>query len=198
MTIVTPFNVFPCISWWMQVMQADTLIFDKAEHFQKMTGRNRYDIAGANNRVRLSVPLVNGRNQHVPMAEVRIFNDTDWQKQHWRTLVSAYRRSPYFEHYEQSLGTLFETEFTHLTDFSMASINWTQQQLKLRFNTTTADTYIKDYPAGITDLRNSKTTAAELPKYYQVFEDRIGFLPDLSILDLLFSEGPFAVQKLSV
>jgi WbqC-like protein family len=196
MTVVSSFLSFPKISWWGHLVNADTLILDAAEHFEKMSYRNRYHISGANNSILLSVPLINGRNQRVPMNEVRIHNGDRWQIQHWRTLVSVYKRSPFFDHYEDSLSALFETEFTRLIDFDRASIEWVKQQLKMKFEIQVADTYQKDYPDEITDIRNFKGNNLTLPKYYQVFEERVGFIPDLSILDLLFSEGPGAVDKL--
>jgi len=201
MTVVTPFFTFPSIYWWMQVVNAGTVIFDPGEHFEKMTGRNRYKISGANNSILLSVPLVNGRNQHVPMHNVHISNDVSWQLQHWRTLVSVYRRAPYFEHYEETLKPIFENTYTNLIDFNKTSTDWVTQQLKLHFKEEEARAYIKQYPEEVTDLRiikpgNKKESLTEFPRYYQVFEDRVGFLPNLSILDLLFSEGPHAIEKL--
>ena len=192
MAIVSSLLTFPSISWWAQTAHATTVILDAGEHFQKMSYRNRYRISGANNSNLLSIPLVNGRNQHLPMRDMQIFNEERWQVKHWRTLVSVYKRSPYFDHYEERLRTLFETQFTHLADFNHAGILWVKQQLKLPFELTITNDYIKEYPPGTTDLRNIKNTHTPLPKYHQVFEDRLGFLPDLSILDLLFSEGPGA------
>ena len=196
MTVVSSFLTFPDISWWGHVASADVVILDAAERFQKMSFRNRYRISGANNSVLLTVPLVSGREQHLPMADVQIYNDARWQTQHWRTLVSVYKRSPYFDHYEESLKTLFETPFTRLIDMDRASIVWVKQQLKMSFTIQETEVYQKHYPADIMDLRNAKKQAENLPKYYQVFEDRIGFVPNLSIVDLLFSEGPHTVNKL--
>lgn len=190
MTIVSSFFTFPPISWWGRVVQADTLILDGCENFQKMSCRNRYRIAGANNSILLSVPLVSGRNQRVPMNEVRIHNGDLWQVQHWRTLVSAYKRAPFFEHYEESLASIFETPYTHLTQFNEAGLRWVMQQLKLPIEIEIARAYVQQYSPEITDMRTLPNAPALFPKYYQVFEDRIGFIPDLSILDLLFSEGP--------
>ena len=192
MTIVSSFLTFPNISWWMQVSGADTVVLDAAEHFQKMSFRNRYRISGANNSILLSVPIVNGRNYHGTMREVQIFNEPRWQTQHWRTLVSVYKHTPYFDHYADSLKPLYETRFIHLTDFNRASMEWVKQQLKMGFELQETAIYVKEYPQDVTDIRNVKNADVSLPKYYQVFEDRIGFIPDLSILDLLFSEGPGA------
>ena len=182
----------------MKVVNAETVLFDIGEHFQKMTYRNKYHISGANNSIKLSVPLINGRNQRVPMKEVCIYNDARWQVQHWRTIVSVYKRSPYFEHYEDSLKPLFETNFSTIIDYNRAAMQWVKRQLRLQFEEKETDIFIKEYPEDIVDLRYYKPVSEHFPKYYQVFEDRIGFLPDLSILDLLFSEGPGAMAILKL
>lgn len=176
----------------------DTIILDKAEHYEKMTGRNRYNISGSNNSIMLSVPLMNGRNQHVPMREVRIHNGEKWQVQHWRTLVSVYKRSPFFDHYEPSMQPLFEVPYTYLAEFNKAALLWVKQQLRLKFELMETDVFVKQYPQEIVDMRpKNREILPTPPVYYQVFEDRVGFLPDLSILDLLFSEGPQAANYLS-
>jgi hypothetical protein len=195
MTIVSPFLTFPAISWWAQVAEADTLILDMAEHFSKMTGRNRYRISGSNNAILLSIPLEGGREQRMAMADVRIAG-TDWQLQHWRTLVSVYSRTPYFFHYEPSLQELFEQQFEKLTDFNLTAMRWVMRQLKMNFKIEVAETFIKNYPPEIIDLRGQVPVQSSLPVYHQVFEDRIGFVSDLSILDLLFSCGPRAIELL--
>jgi hypothetical protein len=196
MTVVSPYFTFPRISWWMQVLKADKIIFDTAEHYQKMSYRNRYRISGSNNSILLSIPLQKGREQRTPMSQVRIYNVDNWQTQHWRTLVSVYKRTPYFEHYEPGLQQLFTQQFTHLAAFNAAAFNWVKQQLRLPIATEETSEYMAQYPDGILDLRAQELTPASLPVYYQVFEDRIGFQPDLSILDLLFSEGPTSISKL--
>jgi hypothetical protein len=129
------------------------------------------------------------------MQEVRISNDTRWQVQHWRTLVSVYRRSPFWEYYEHSLQPLFETQFGHLYLFNIATHNWIANQLKLELQTTETLNYRATYDEVLADLRplkpaTNKSAQRRFPHYYQIFEDRIGFQPDLSILDLLFAEGP--------
>jgi len=198
MTAISPLLTFPHISWWASVAAMDKVIFDQGEHFEKMTGRNRYRISGANNAILLSVPLINGRNQHVAMKDVQIHNESKWQVQHWRTLVSVYRRAPYFDHYEPELQQLFTTPCNRLADFNMAGIIWIQRQIGLKFKIEETTDYIKDYGTGFTDLRHKENNSLSMPRYYQVFEDRAGFVPDLSILDLLFSEGPFSADKLKI
>lgn len=180
------------MGWWRRVAGAESVVLDEHEHYEKMTERNRYRISGANNSILLSIPLESGRDQRLPMRHIQIANSERWQVQHWRTLVSVYNRSPYFEHYEPGLERLFTTEYTHLVAFNKAAMEWAMLQLKPGFELKTAGSYVQHYPADHLDLRKQKTYATDTPIYHQIFMDRLGFLPNLSILDLLFSEGPAA------
>lgn len=196
--IVSSFMPFPSIAWWMAVAKCDTLILDRAEHFEKMSYRNKYYITGANGPITLSIPLTDGREQRKPMYDVQICNKDRWQVQHWRTLVSVYKRSPYFDYYEHTLDELFHTPYTSLTDFDLASIEWLKQQLKLTFKMEFAESFVKQYE-GVIDMRNMKRSKEDIsnaPKYYQLFEERNGFIPNLSMLDMLFAEGPGALEQL--
>lgn len=196
-TAVCPIITFPDIAWWAATLGCDVLQFDKAEHFRKMTGRNRYCIAGANGLIKLSVSLLHGRNQRAAMKDIQISNDSNWQVQHWRTLTSVYKRSPYFDFYEGGLNNLFETPFTYLIDFNLASIHWLKGQLNTSFEEVYIEEYRKDYGSGVTDIREiraSKTNKTDFPLYYQLFKERTGFLPNMSMLDLLFAEGPYAMR----
>lgn len=197
-TVITPYIPFPNIYWWVIVSSAKLVCFDKAEHFQKMTYRNRYYISGSNGLVQLSIPLLHGRDQRTPMGKLGISNTERWQVQHWRTLFSVYNRSPYFEHYAISLVRLFTTNYSSLIEFNLASVHWLKEQLRLSFVEQYLDEYNPSH-RGI-DLRNNSKPSIERkagivnPAYYQVFADRTGFLPNLSMLDLLFSEGPNAMR----
>jgi hypothetical protein len=192
--VISSLMPFPSISWWTSILPAHQISWDRAEHFVKMSTRNRYHIAGAEGRLTLSIPLAKGRDQRAAMGDILIFNKDNWQVNHWRTLESAYRRSPYYEFYEHSLLELYSRPYEKLTDFSLASIHWTMRLLRLHPVEVITDVYIKDYPEGV-DLRSyhplKQGNAAFLP-YTQVFQERTGFLSDLSILDLLFCEGPMA------
>lgn len=195
MQVVSSFLPFAPISWWARILDAETIIFDNAEHFEKMSYRNKYRISGANNPVQLSIPLISGRDQRTSMANVQIFNEVKWQVQHWRTLVSVYKLTPFWEYYEQTLQILYEHEFRSLAAFNKATFLWTAKQLKITKTIQETDIFIACYPEEVVDIRGMKPSKerelhGDFPKYYQVFEDRVGFLPNLSIIDLLFSEGP--------
>lgn len=193
---ISSYIPFPCISWWAAASGLDTLMLDKAEHFEKMTYRNRYYLAGANGLLTLSIPLRHGRDQRAAMRDIQVDNVTKWQQQHWRSIVSTYKRSPYFDYYEPSLAPLFTQQYDHLTDVGLASILWLKQQLKLSFNITFAEEYLPVHQSAAYDLRKNlkRHSTTPYPNYYQLFADRTGFLPDLSILDLLFSEGPHTMD----
>ena len=191
---------FPNIAWWCFVLNYETVAWDLSEHFEKMTYRNRYYLAAANGLAKLSIPIHKGRDHHAVMNDVLISYAQDWQTQHWRTIVSAYNRSPYFEFYASSLEKLFLQKFDKLIDFNLASIHWLTRQLELSFKEETISVFRKEYPAAV-DLRNMKPELEErsdrdFPLYYQVFQERNGFTPNLSIIDLLFSEGPLTKKWL--
>ncbi|MBA3829428.1 MAG: WbqC family protein [Taibaiella sp.] len=194
--IVSPFIPFPDITWWAVTDNADTIMLDTTEHFEKMTSRNRYRIAGANGSIQLTIPLQQGRDQRAAMKDIIIDNKEKWQQRHWRTITSAYRRSPYFEHYEPALQLLFTKEYQRLTEYNYATIEWLSEQLHVNHSMQVTTEYHKKYGAGITDIRAKKIKLSQLtfPHYYQLFEDRNGFIPDLSVLDLLFSEGPYTMD----
>jgi hypothetical protein len=135
------------------------------------------------------------------MHETGIDNKSHWRKQHWRTIVSAYNNAPYFEFYKDSLEKLFTENFERLLDFNLATLQWLQQQLGVKFEETLLDTYHPKYPEAKEDLRKMKPGGeschdCNFPIYYQVFEERTGFFPNLSLLDLLFAEGPFTARWL--
>jgi hypothetical protein len=201
-SVVSPLIPFPNIWWWNVVLKNMAITFDVAEHFQKMTYRNRYAISGANGMIQLSIPLEGGRDQKIAMSEANISNSDRWQVQHWRTLTSVYKRSPYFEFYEPSLQNLFETKYDKLIDFNLATIHWLKKQLKASFDEVFTDEYVAAYKEEVTDMRdkvkaNAKFLGTITPVYYQLFSDRNGFLKNLSMLDLLFSEGPHTIDWLN-
>lgn len=196
MKVLSSILTFPAVGWWCYAAQASEVVFELHERSQKMTDRNRYRIGGSNNSILLTVPLLHGRDQAGAINKVRVLNDGRWQVQHWRTLVSVYNRSPYFFHYESTLKALFDTEYEMLYELNMAAIGWVKQQLKLDFKEGFTAGYARDAEPGVTDLRGLKKLPVPDGRYYQVFEDRIGFVPGLSILDLLFSEGPASAEWL--
>lgn len=185
---------FPALGWWAAAAKADAVVIDDGSHFRKMADRNRYLIATAAGRSQLSIPVAGGRNQRKPIREVMIANTYLWQKQHWRTIQSAYGKAPFFEYYAAELQTFYNRPFSHLHLFNCEILQWLWKELRLGIPLS-FDLNSISPSAELLDWRNTDPDAYPkcMPKpfaYHQVFEDRHDFLPQLSVLDLLMNEGP--------
>lgn len=162
-----------------------------------MSFRNRCVVAGSNGLVNLSVPIEKGRGQKDLMRDVRISYSENWPVQHWRTIESCYRRAPFFEFYGEAVRALLEKRPGFLIELDLSILEWVKKQLKATTNISLTSAYHPSYPPESTDLRGRflPKQYADEPfdlRYTQVFEERIGFMPNLSVLDLLFCCGPQA------
>ena len=176
------------------------IVFEQYESYQKMSFRNRCQIAGGQGVIDLSIPLVGGRSQKGFIRDVRIAADRSWQVGHWRTIVSCYSRSPWFDYYRDGLETLYGKPADFLLDWNQQCLEWSLGVLGMRPVIGRTEEYKTGYPAGeALDWRGrlmprDREKWGDAPKYRQVFEERIGFIPHLSILDLLFCEGKAAIR----
>ncbi len=182
---------------------ADEIIFEIHDHFEKQTYRNRMIFLGAHGRQILPVPVHHAKSlQRRPTREVLIANDTDWPRHHRKSLETAYRSSPYFEYYEDDLMPLFEQRFDNLLDLNLATIAKVFELLGRPVTWRLTDEYRPQAPEGVSDLRplvrakQKHDYIDRLEPYTQVFSDRHPFVPDLSFLDLLFMQGPASVLYL--
>jgi hypothetical protein len=197
--VIAPLAYGGSITLWAHMVQASHVITEKYDHYQKQTQRNRLYIHGANGKLMLSVPVKHlGREGHQNYNEVQIDNQFSWQAQHWKSLEVAYRSSPYFEFYEDELAFLYQACFTHLYEFNHAFFKVLEKLVGLSFEHSFTKSYEKEVPC--LDLRSlqdvkSNSVYADLV-YTQVFEDKNGFIPNLSILDLLFNQGPECLSLL--
>lgn len=200
MNTLLPIGYFPPISYFAYLL-GEEITIEKHEHFVKQSLRNRCTILGANGPLNLLVPRTRTSERQV-ITETEIHEEGDWKTLHWRSLESAYRKSPYFEYYEDDLQPFFEAEYTHHFDLGLESIKVVCDILDIPFQPVFTDSYQTEF--GGIDLRNAwnkkdygvKNPVKEYPRYIQVFSDRHEFAPDLSILDLLFCQGPRAVDYL--
>ncbi len=182
----------------------DKIYIEKFEHFVKASYRNRCQIATSDGMLILTIPIESGRGVRKTFKDVRMHSETNWQKKHWQTICTAYRRSPYFEYYEDDLQPLYEKKFDFLLDFNLAALEKINKFLELELDYDTTGSFEKVYEDW-EDMRShifpskakNKNPFKDDPvKYHQVFESKCEFLPNMCILDLLFAEGPNAREKL--
>ncbi|WP_028298903.1 WbqC family protein [Olivibacter sitiensis] len=176
------------------------IYLEQYEHFPKQTYRNRASIYSPNGKLDLIVPVVKGSKVHTKMKDVRIAYEYDWQRLHWMSLQTCYRRSAYFEYYEDEFAPFYEERHDYLFDLNEALLELIMRCVKLNREIRKTSTYESSYPDCL-DLRESIHPKKEAPgfaakPYFQVFEPKHGFLPNLSIVDLLFNQGPNSRQYL--
>ena len=174
-------------------------MFEMDDHFLKQTYRNRTFIYGANGKMLLNIPVIHTQKNRQKYRDVKIFNEDKWQDQHWKSLLSAYSTSPFFEYYEDDIKPLFKTKTDTILEFNLKCFETICDCLQLELHITKNDVYQKDLE-GVTDFRylvNAKKAFHKpFEPYTQVFQDKHGFINNLSILDLLFNEGPNAINYL--
>jgi len=192
--LILPAFYLPSIEYFSVLKTAsDPILVEKHEHFPKQTYRNRAEIHSANGKLDLIVPVVKGSKVHTAMKDVKISYEFDWQRLHWLSLQTSYRSSAYFEFYEDELAPFYHQKWDYLLDFNVEMLSVLLKLLKL--NSTYSFTESYHAPSLIeTDYRTSihpkRESAYRTKPYFQVFEDRNGFIPNLSCIDLLCSQGP--------
>lgn len=189
---------FPCIAWYKMFLRNENIQIEQHEYFVRKSFRNRAVIAGPNGLITLSIPLKGGRNQKNVMKDIEISYDENWQTVHWKTIESCYRRSPYFEYYAEDIKMLFEKKHHFLVDYNIQCIHLVNQLLQVKKELVLTEKYEKMPLDTWVDARNlfDENKDIQLPSYIQVFQDRIGFKSNLSILDMLFCDGKMLVEKL--
>jgi hypothetical protein len=185
---------FGPLSYYASLIKYDSILIESAENYQKQTYRNRQYIYGANGKLMLNIPVKHSKSKHrSKYIESEIENDFNWQELHFKSLESAYRTSPYFEFYEADIEPLFKKKYTSLFQFNLTCFKTLIELLNLEFKFGMTESYQKEHKT-LVDCRNlvsAKKKQINLKStYHQVFEDKYGFIPDLSILDLLFNLGP--------
>ena len=198
MNILIHPTYFPSISHFAAIVQAEKITFEMEDNFQKQTNRNRTYIYSPNGIQLLNIPVKHSKIAHQKTKDIQIENDFDWQKQHFKSLEAAYRSSPFFEYFEDDIASIFQKKHTFLMDLNLETMAIVSKCLGLEFDYNETTEYFHEVK-DITDFRpliNGKKDTAVFEPYTQVFEEKHGFINNLSILDLLFNEGRYALDYL--
>jgi hypothetical protein len=198
MTILIHPTYFPSVSHFVAMAQADRMVLEVEDHFQKQTNRNRTYIYSPNGIQLLNIPIKHTKERHQNIKEVQLETAFDWQKQHFKSLEAAYRTSPFFEYFEDSLLPIYNKKYRFLMDLNLESMSIVSKCLGMTFEYEKTIEYfheVKEY-VDYRTLVNGKKDTSSFEPYTQVFGDKHGFINNLSILDLLFNEGRFALDYL--
>ncbi|MDI9366445.1 MAG: WbqC family protein [Flavobacterium sp.] len=201
-TQIADSQYFGSVNYYRRLFIHTNTIIEVFDNYQKMSFRNRCTLAGSNGLIDLSIPIIGGRNKRQLMCEVKIDYSQPWQLQHIKTIKSCYGKSPFFEYFIYDIEKMLKCQHNYLVDLNTELLNWTKSILKLNNAIGFSAAYqAKEELKYITDNRNffmpkDFQLQKDIIKYTQVFESKIGFQPNLSILDLLFCEGPNAKNLL--
>ncbi|WP_417235975.1 WbqC family protein [Bizionia paragorgiae] len=190
---------FPSIETFVAIVSASSVVFEICDNYQKQTYRNRCYIYAANGKLQLSVPVIYTQKNRQLYQDVQIANTYNWQDIHFKSLESAYRTSPFYEYYIDDLKPLFTKQYDSILEFNLACFEVICDALQLDITINKTTEFKKNYTDNL-DLRGlvnaKKDTAPQFDNYTQVFSPKHGYINNLSILDLLFNEGPSALTYL--
>ncbi len=196
-TLLYP-NYFPSISHFVVMSQSDKITFEFEDNFQKQTNRNRMYIYSPNGIQLLNIPIKHNGDSHQKTKDIKLETAFNWQKQHFKSLEAAYRSSPFFEYFEDEIMPIFEKKHTFLMDLNFETMQIVAKCLRMDFTFDKTTEYFMDVP-DYKDFRyliNGKKDDSKFEPYTQVFQEKEGFINNLSILDLLFNEGRYALDYL--
>ena len=203
MPLLTELQYLGSVDYFALMLAHQQVIFEQHENYTKRTYRNRCHILGTNGVLKLSISLQKGKNQQQSIRQTKIAYTNPWHSQHWRSITSAYGNAPFFEFYKDDLKAIFESKTENLFDFNLKLTELIIELLQLEIEISFSETYQKMPSDNITDGRNlflpTKPKVIENIQsvaYPQVFEEKHGFVSQLSILDLMFCQGPSSYQVL--
>lgn len=194
-SILLPSTYLGPVSYFAHIMQPDNVILDLHEHYIKQTYRNRCRILSANGVLNLIIPVIKVNGNHTRVQDVVIDYSEKWQINHWRAIESAYNNAPFFLYYREELEPIYRKTFRLLAELNSALLKTIMMLIGLEKEIAFADAYVQVKDQGDADLRGGfspkqQYSPVNFPAYSQVFSERSGFQPDLSIVDLLFNLGP--------
>ncbi|WP_299836965.1 WbqC family protein [uncultured Tenacibaculum sp.] len=191
---------FSPIGQYAAIYQSDSTVFETQDNFQKQTYRNRCYVYGANGKLSLNIPVkhlksTSGRKK---TKDILVENDFPWQSQHFKSIKSAYQTSPYFEFFEDDIAKIFAKKYVYLLDLNIDTYLFVTDALQISQEYSKTKEY--EVSPSINDYREfsiaKNGVIVEVNEYTQMFDHKHGFISNLSILDLLFMEGPNALTFL--
>ena len=197
MHVLLSTTYFGPIQWYQKLYRAEHVEIEQWESFQKQTYRNRCLIATANGVQALTVPVEHGDSPLI--KNIRLSDHGNWRHLHWNALQSAYGESPFFEYYQDDIRPFFERHWTFLLDFNEEIRQKMCELIDIQPNVSYTEGFIPEespltsYRTAISPKHPQDDPDFQPKRYYQVYEQKHGFLPNLSILDLLFNMGPESI-----
>ena len=203
-TVLLPTAYLAPVSYYSALYRADEAYIEIWEHYVKQTIRNRCQIAGPDGTIPLSIPVVKATKPGQPICETRISDHGNWRHRHWNALEAAYRHTPFFLYYEDDFRPFYEQKIESLYDFNIGLTRLICNLIGIDVTLTPTTEYFAAGMSGMEDFRESihpkqswQTDTAFCPKeYYQVFKEKHGFIPNMSIADMLFNMGPESILTL--
>jgi len=192
----------PPIAYFALLEYSDTVIIEQYETYQKQTYRNRCEIYSEKGKMALSIPVGKPEGNRTKTKDILIFNQDKWYKKHWRAIETAYLSAPFFIYYKDEIEPFFQKPYEQLLDFNLQLTQTFCRIIGINTTIIFSDDYIKT-PGNSVDYRTALSPKKQVgliekfPEYTQVFDLKHGFIPNLSILDLLFNMGPDSYDYIS-
>ncbi|WP_405607245.1 WbqC family protein [Polaribacter sp. Asnod1-A03] len=192
---------FGPISQYSEILKSDKVVFEMEDNFQKQSYRNRCYIYNSNGKQLLNIPVIDknkGNSQRKKTKDLLVDNGANWQDNHLKSLQTAYRTSPFYEFYEDDLLSIFSKKYTFLQDVNIDTYLFITDALQITTEySKTKEYHVNSNETDFRELANIKHQPKKIvEKYIQMFDDKHGFIDNLSILDLIFMEGPNAISYL--
>lgn len=197
MSLLLP-TYFSPISQYIAIVNSNEIVFEFEDNYQKQTFRNRCYIYGPNGKQLLNIPVKHLSNKEKKKTkDTLVDNSALWQSQHLKSIQIAYRNSPFFEFYQDDLELIFTKKYKYLLDVNIDSYLFMSDALQIPSNYSKSSEYIVNTEKDFRYLGNAKQDLGiDFDRYIQMFDDKFGFLKNLSVLDLLFMEGPNSISFL--
>lgn len=200
MTCILPSAYLAPIDHYAILHQSNRCLTEVCDHYAKQTYRNRCLIAAPDGPQALTIPIEKPATPKAPMRDIRISDHGNWRHMHWIALQTAYSRTPFFEYYADDFAPFYQKKWDFLVDFNHDLQQLVCSLIDLHTEERQTENYIFTPEDGVQDYRNLVEVHREpvfVPRpYYQVFREKHGFIPNLSIVDLLFNMGPESILYL--